>query len=195
MNGLRFSQFDWRIFMKHFLATAILCLVLCATGFAQQTDNTPATKEDVQKYFDVMQSRDLINKMMEAMLKPMHQMVHEQYMKDKDKLPEDFEAHENRQIDDMMSKMPWDEMVQAEMPAFQKHLTKGDIDSIVAFYSSPTGQKFLKEMPEIMAESMQSMMPIMRRYIDRMNERVQEETAELLKQSQKKGTDAPVTKN
>ncbi len=181
--------------MKHVLVTATLCLAFCANGLAQQTDNTPATKEDVQRYFEVMHSRDLMNKMIEAMLKPMHQMVHDQYMKDKDKLPADFEARMNRQMDDMLRDMPWDEMIQAEMPAFQKHLTKSDIDSIVGFYSSPTGQKFLKEMPDIMAESMQSMMPILHRYIDGMNDRVQQETAELLKESQKKAGQVPVTKN
>jgi len=181
--------------MKRLLITLTLCLVFGAHGFAQGTDDTPATREDVQRYFDVMHSRELINKMMEAMLKPMHQMMHGQYMKDKDKLPADFETRMNRMIDDMLREMPWEEIIQAEMPAFQKHLTKGDIDSIVAFYSSQSGQKLLKEMPEIMAESMQSMMPIIQRYIDRMNNRVQVETAELLKESQKKAEHVPATKN
>jgi len=181
--------------MKRFLTTITLCLAFDVYEFAQGSDDTPATKEDVQRYFDVMHSRDLINKMMEAMLKPMHQMMHDQYMKDKDKLPADFETRMNRMIDDMLREMPWEEIIQAEMPAFQKHLTKGDIDSIVAFYSSPSGQKLLKEMPEIMAESMQSMMPIIQRYIDRMNNRVQVETAELLKESQKKAEHVPATKN
>jgi hypothetical protein len=181
--------------MKRVLITVTLCLVFGAYGFTQGTDDTPATREDVQRYFDVMHSRDLINKMMDAMLKPMHQMMHDQYMKDKDKLPADFETRMNRIIDDMLREMPWEEIIQAEMPAFQKHLTKGDINSIVAFYSSPSGQKLLREMPEIMAESMQSMMPIIQRYIDRMNSRVQVETAELLKESQKKAEQVPATKN
>jgi hypothetical protein len=101
----------------------------------------------------------------------------------------------NRIIDDMLREMPWEEIIQAETPAFQKHLTKGDVDSIVAFYSSPSGQKLLREMPEIMAESMQSMMPIIQRYVEKMNTRVQVETAELLKESQKKAGQFPVTKN
>jgi hypothetical protein len=53
----------------------------------------------------------------------------------------------------------------------------------------------LREMPEIMAESMQAMMPIIQRYVERMNTRVQVETAELLKESQKKAGQVPVTKN
>ena len=180
--------------MKRFLITLTLCVAFCANGFAQQTDNTPATKEDIQRYFDVMHSRDLMSKMVDAMIKPMHQMVHDLFLKDKDKLPADFESRMNKQMDDMLKEMPWDEMIQAEMPAFQKHLTKGDINSILAFYTSPTGQKLLKEMPEIMAEAMESAMPVIRRYIEGMNDRVQKETAELLRESQKAGR-VPTTKN
>jgi hypothetical protein len=86
-------------------------------------------------------------------------------------------------------------MIEAEMPAFQKHLTKGDLNAIVAFYSTPTGQKLLHEMPEIMAESMEAMMPTLRRYIDRMTNRVQTEVAEMIKQSEKKAIQAPATRN
>jgi uncharacterized protein len=195
MNELPFDRLSRRVLMKYFVVTAILCFAFSATGLAQQTDDTPATREDVQRYFDVMHSRDMINKMVDAMLKPMHQLLHEQYLKDKERLPEDYEARMQKQMDDMMRDMPWDEIIQAEMPAFQKHLTKGDIDGIIAFYSSTTGQKLLREMPEILAESMQSMMPILRGYMEKMTDRIQTETAELLKEAQKKGSEAPVTKN
>jgi hypothetical protein len=81
------------------------------------------------------------------------------------------------------------------VPVYQKHLTKGDIDGLVAFYSSPTGQKMLKELPEIMAESMQTMMPILRKSMDGMGQRMQEEIAAMLKESEKKGGKAGAQTN
>ncbi len=92
----------------------------------------------------------------------------------------------NKMMDDMMKDMPFDEMMQAMVPSYQKHLTKGDVDSLVAFYSSPTGQKVLRELPAIMGEAMEAMMPIMRRQMDTMNQRVQQEVADMIKNSQKK---------
>lgn len=182
--------------MSRFLAATLLAFALCSSAIAQQADNEPpATKEDVQKYFEVMHSRDMVNKLVEAMLKPLHQMVHEQYMKDKDNLPPDCEDRMNQRMDAMLRDMPWDDMIQAEMPAFQKHLTKHDLESIVAFYSSPTGQKLLREMPTIMSEAMESMMPVMRKYIDSMNDRVQTEMAQMLKQSEKKSVGSPARQN
>jgi hypothetical protein len=61
----------------------------------------------------------------------------------------------------MFQNMPMDEMLQAMIPAYQKHLTEGDINYLIAFYSSPTGAKLVRELPEMMAEGMQEMMPIL----------------------------------
>lgn len=179
--------------MRRFLLAMILCFTFSLGALAQPTDETPATKEDIQKYFDVVHSREMASKTMEAMLKPLHQMIHGDYIKDKDKLPEDYEERMTKRMDDMLRNIPFDEMMQAMIPAYQKHFTKGDIDALLAFYSSPTGQKLLRELPAIMAESMQSMMPVMRKYIEGMQDQLKQETAELIKQSETKS--GQVTKN
>jgi len=110
-------------------------------------------------------------------------MIHEQFMKDKDHLPADFEARMNKMLDESMKAFPWDEVLEAMVPVYQKHLTKGDINSIVAFYSAPTGQKLLKEMPAMMGEAMQAMMPFLQKQMDTMTERVQEQVVQMLKES------------
>jgi hypothetical protein len=183
--------------MKRALIAISLFLAFGCYGLAQQTDaDAPATKEDVQKYLDVMHSHDLMTQMVDAMSKPMHKMVHEDYLKNKNKLPPDFEARMNRMMDDMLKDMPFDEMMQAMVPTYQKHFTKGELNALAAFYGSPTGQKILREMPSIMAEGMESMMPIMRRNMERITQRMHQETAEMLKQSDQKGaTNAPATQN
>ena len=89
----------------------------------------------------------------------------------------------------------FDEMLQAMVPAYQKHFTKGDMDALVAFYAAPTGQKVLQELPSVMAESMESMMPIMRKSIDRMTQSVEEEVAQMRKDSSNKAPDAPPAQN
>lgn len=154
--------------MKPFLLAATLCLAFCCAALAQQTDDAPATKEDIQRYFEAVHSRDMINKMMQAMIQPLHQMIHEDYVKDKDKLPEDYEQRMTKRIDELFGNMPWDEMFEAMIPAYQKHLTKGDIEGLIAFYSSPPGQKLQRELPAITAESMQSMLPLLRKQVEGM---------------------------
>ncbi|MGB6460007.1 MAG: DUF2059 domain-containing protein [Candidatus Acidiferrum sp.] len=189
-------QAEWRLPMKRFVLAAIVLLFASSLGFAQQNlADSPATKEDIQGYFEVMHSREMMTKMMDAMTKPMHQMIHEQYEKDKDKLPADFEARMNKRIDDYLKDFPWDEVLQSMVPVYQKHLTKGDVDHLVAFYSSPTGQKLLREMPAIAAEAMQAAMPIMKQWIDTMTQNVQQQVAELIKQSETKPGQSPPSSN
>ena len=173
--------------MKRFLAAMGICVALAMSALAQQNDpNAPATREDIQHYLDVVNSHQMMTQMMDAMAKPMHKMVHDQYLKDKDKLPAGFEEQTTKMLDDMFRDMPLDDMMQAMVPVYQKHFTKGDVDALVAFYASPTGQKMLREMPAIMGEAMEAMTPTMEKYMETIRHRVDQQFAQALKQSDKK---------
>jgi hypothetical protein len=130
-----------------------------------------------------MHSHDMMLKMVEAMSAPMHQAAHDQCERDKDKLPADCEERINKLLDGMMKEIPFDQMMQAMVPAYQKHFTKGDMDALIAFYSTPTGQKVLQELPAVTAEGMQAMMPIMRKSVEKMTERAEQEVNQMIKGS------------
>jgi len=183
--------------MKRLLFVASAVFFLSWTCIAQtSTDDSPATKEDVERYLQVVQSRDMARKTVVAMAQGMHQIFHEQYLKHKDDLPSDYESKMTARMDDMFENMPWDEMMQAMAPVYQKHFTKGDIDRLVAFYSSPTGEKLLREMPSIMAEAMQHMMPIMTKYMETVQQRLQKETDVMIAESKKSSNGkTPATHN
>jgi hypothetical protein len=172
--------------MKRFLISLTMCTVFAATVMAQDASSAPATKEDVERLLRVMQSPERMNQMMAAMVQGMHQMAHQEYLKDKDKLPAGFEEQQSKMMDDMFKNLPWDEMIQAMVPSYQKHFTEGDIDSLVTFNFSPIGQKVLRELPAVMSDAMQSVMPIMEKYMGTMKERIDQQTADALKESEKK---------
>jgi hypothetical protein len=172
--------------MKRLLIVVCVVFFLSWSGSAQTSaTDSPATKADVERYFQAVQSHDMMKKMMVTMTQSMHQMMHEQYLKHKGELPADYEAKMNAMMDEMFANMPMDEMMQAMVPAYQKHLTKGDIDNLVAFYSTSTGAKLLREMPSIMAESMQDMMPIMTKYMDTVQQTLMKKTEIMIAESKK----------
>jgi uncharacterized protein len=178
--------------MKRYLVLIALCFAFISNVLAQSGADAPASKEDVERYLQAMHSHEMMKQMVVAMAQPMHQMVHDQLMKDKDRLPPDFEDRMNKLMDEMMRDMPMDEMLDAMVPTYQKHFTKGDIDALIVFYSSPTGQKVLRELPAVTAEALQAMTPLIRKSVDHMTERMQQEVAQMLKDSQKKpGDNAP----
>ncbi len=71
-------------------------------------------------------------------------------------------------------------MLDDMIPVYQRHLTKQDVDSMLAFYNTPTGQKLLREQPAMMAEGMQATQPRMQKMMsdlmDKVEQMVSEET-------------------
>ncbi|MGY4384723.1 hypothetical protein ACVWYN_001757 [Pedobacter sp. UYP24] len=53
-------------------------------------------------------------------------------------------------------KNSFDDIVTMLLPVYQKHLTEGDLKSMITFYETPTGKKFALVTPSLMVESMQA---------------------------------------
>jgi hypothetical protein len=155
------------------LLIALMCFFSCTFCFAQKPEE-PASTDDVILYLRTMHSHDFMQKMMKVQAESFQQMMHEQ-LKEKGEVPADFETHMKKAMDDLFKNMPVDEMVQAMIPAYQKHFTHGDIEAMNAFYSSPVGQKVLEELPAVSQEGMQAMMPLLKKYIDEWQERMKHE--------------------
>jgi hypothetical protein len=111
--------------------------------------------------------------MISSITAEMHKMIHEQLAK-KPNLPSDFEARMDNLMDDTWKEVPSDDLLDVMIPVYQKHLTKGDVDVLVAFYAAPTGQKMLKEMPAMMSESMQAASGIIQKMMAKAMQRVDE---------------------
>jgi uncharacterized protein len=96
-------------------------------------------------------------------------------------LPADAEARMDKMMDDMFKDLPIEELLQVMIPVYQKHLTKEDVEALNAFYSTPSGQRILKEMPAVTAEAMQASTGIIQKMMTKAEERMQSEMAALQK--------------
>jgi uncharacterized protein len=182
--------------IKKLWCAVVLCMCLGCAGVARQNAaDPPASKEDVQRYLQVMHSREMMTKTVDAMSKPMHEMIHQQYLKNQDKLPPDFEARMNKRTDEMLKSFPWDDFIDSMIPVYQKHFSKGDIDALVTFYGTPTGQKVLRELPQISAESMQQMMPLLQKSMENTQKDLQEDIAAMVKENRSKSDTSHPQKN
>jgi uncharacterized protein len=175
--------------MKRTALALLAFLLFTSVSFAQQNDaDAPASKADIERYLDTMHSRTMMKDMMGTMTIQMHKMVHEQMAK-QGSLPPDFEAKMDKMTDDIFATFPVDELIDVMIPVYQKHLTKGEVDALIAFYSSPAGQKFLKELPAMTAESMQAASGIVQKMMANAMQRVQDEIAQAQKADQTKPED------
>jgi hypothetical protein len=120
----------------------------------------------VQKLFDVMASRQQMAQMMQQMFTQMRNMNREQLKKRHPEMSDADLARRDRESEDLIKNFPMDEMLNDMIPIYQRHFTKSDIDALIAFYSSPAGQKFLHETPAVTAETMRAVYPRIEAAVD-----------------------------
>lgn len=166
------------------ITLAMVSTLLCITAsMAQQAPaDVPATKEDIERYLEITHSRDTMKQMMDVMTKNARELARDQLSKDRANLPSDADERMNKIVEDAYRNFPIEEMLHAMIPIYQKHWTKGDVDNLIAFYSSPTGQKMMKDMPQTVAEAMQAMRPVMQKQMDRVRQQIEQQVAELKKE-------------
>jgi hypothetical protein len=154
---------------------ATLCLALSAPLMAQTSDNEPATRDDVILYLRTMHSHDMLQRTLEVQSQSMQRLFKDQTLRNKTAVPPDFDARMKRMMEDYVKNMPMDEITQAMIPTYQKHFTRGEMQAMNAFYSSPVGQKVIEELPAVLQEGMQAATPILSQYLSEFKDRMQEE--------------------
>jgi uncharacterized protein len=170
--------------MKHLTAVLALCLFSATACVAQQSAaDQPATKADIDRYYETMHVRELIKNMMAAMSQQMVKLTHDQLQKTPN-LPPDAQEKIDKMMKDMMTNMPTDELLDAMEPVYARHFTKGDIDALVVFYSTPTGKKMLAELPAMTQEAMQASSAVMQKYMEHAMQEVQDQIAQMQKDAQ-----------
>jgi hypothetical protein len=170
-----------------------LAVVLFATAalFAQQppAGDAPASKEEVEKLFEVMQVHQQMRQVMDAMMKQQTAMIHETLKKRYPQTSADRIARADQLIAETMKDMPMDAMLDDMIPIYQRHFSKTDIEAMTTFYASPTGQKMMQEMPVLTTEAMQASYARMQKQMDAMMQRAEQ----IVKEDPEKPKSTPAT--
>jgi hypothetical protein len=174
--------------MKKVLAVALFLMLALAPALAQDaaSDNTPATKEDIDALFVTMHIREQMRNMMDLMAKQSKQMGMDSLKK---KMP-DISQKDLDRMDAMMDRVLKDfdvnGMIDDMVPVYQRHLTRADVAAMAAFYKTPTGQKMLREQPQMAAEAMKAVQPRM----EKMMSQVMDEAEKMAKESAAESKDS-----
>jgi len=162
------------------IRAVFLAFVVCLTSFellgqagTTSGPETPASPEDVRKMLDVMHIRDQMKLVMEQVSQQVRSMEYDQIRKQQPNLTDDDIAKLDAISNEVLKNLPLDGLLDDMVPVYQKHLDKSDVDAMIEFYSTPTGQKILREMPEMTKEGMQAMQPRLRQLIDEANARIE----------------------
>jgi len=169
-------------------------LMIALPALAQVADSAsaaPATRDDILKLFDTMHIRDQMRLVMDSVAKQQREMIREGLKRRAPQMTEQDLARLDQFTSDVLKDFPVDGMLDDMIPVYQKHLNEADVDAMNAFYQSPTGQKMLREMPAMTAESMQASSPRIQAMMDKVMERAEQLARE--ERNKKTQTEQPAT--
>jgi hypothetical protein len=139
---------------------------------ADAASTAPATREDILRLFKVMRLHEQMQTTMQLIMAQQQKMMRETIKQRVPEITDDQLAKIEATSKEAVKDLPLDGMLDDSIPVYQKHLTKGDVDAMSRFYSTPTGQKLLREQPAIAGESMQAMSPRMQKAMGEMMDRI-----------------------
>lgn len=156
--------------MKRYVGQAVLIFALTTLVCAQAA---APTREDILHLFDVMRLHEQMRPTMDAVMKQQSTMMRETIKNRYPQITEQRLARFDAVMQESVKELPVDAILDDMVPVYQKHLTKPDVDAMTTFYSSPTGQKLLAEMPEMTSEAMQAAYTRMQKQMDAMMDRIE----------------------
>ncbi|MBV8475976.1 MAG: DUF2059 domain-containing protein [Acidobacteria bacterium] len=153
----------------------LVLLFACLVAHTQHLASNPeASRDQIMKLFEVMHIRQQMRSVMEGVMKQQSSIVRETLKKRYPQMTNEEMAQMDDFILESMKDLPVDGMLDDMIPVYQKHLTRPDVDAMIAFYASPTGQKLMQEMPAMTSEGIQAAYPRMQQQMDKVMQRVEE---------------------
>jgi len=118
------------------LALIALALVPCATALAQ-TDDTDSLEADVRRMMETSGAAATTTQIMTQVVS--------QFRESLPQVPAEF-------WDRFLERVDGSDVVEMMVPIYARHFTRAEIQDILAFYETPTGQKLIATMPTVMQE-------------------------------------------
>ena len=174
------------------------CLLFATSALlAQQakSNDAPPSKEEVLKFFELMQVRQQTQAVLANTEEQVKSMTREMVRKKAPNADPQQIAQVEGLMDSMFKEYPIAGILDDMIPVYQKHLTRSDLDGLITFYSSPLGQKILREMPSMTDEAMQVSYAHIQKNMEQMMKKIDARVQQIVdEQQKKKSTQAPKPK-
>jgi hypothetical protein len=169
--------------LKRVLILVALC---CQVAYSDTTPSDASIKE----LLEVAQARKLLDTLMSQMNTIMKNAM--ETATQGQPVPPDVQKIFDRCRADVVSTMQeqftWDKLEPMYIRIYKKSLSQQEVDGMIAFYRTPTGQAVLNKMPAITENSMNEVMQMMGPMMQRIERMQRDVIAELQAKKTKKGS-------
>ena len=157
-------------------------LFVCGSATAAMASGTPPSAASIQKLLQVTQTHKMLDTM-QARIDDMMRKNSERALAGK---PADageqkiLDAQTTRLSALLKSMLSWNSMEPMYVDICGKTFTQKEVDDMIAFYQSPSGQSMVAKMPQVMTQAMQTMQARMATMTPQLQQ-ISEDTASQLK--------------
>ncbi len=143
--------------MSHRILLAALLVLLAAAGPALAQE--PADDARIDRLIEISRTRQTLDAMLPQIEASQRQMAAQMAG------GRELDAAQQQRLDRILEgsaaairkAMAWENLAPMYRDIYRQTFTGEDIDAIIAFYESPTGQRMLDKMPELMQNTMAAM--------------------------------------
>ncbi len=144
------------------LAAVLAAAVASPALAADKASGPDAARHDakianIRKLVHIMSGRQMKD-MMDKMFQSTFRAIEAQMPPDAKEDPEARQLLQDYLKSVTLGEKDLEEMMDLMIPYYDKYLDDADVGALVQFYESPTGKKFVRVMPEMMAEMMPQIM-------------------------------------
>ncbi len=170
--------------LKRILVVLALC---CPVAYA--ADNAPS-EASIKQLLEVAQAHKLVDSMMAQMDSFMKNAM-QQATKGQTVTPQiqkDIDKRESEMMSILKEELAWEKLEPLYMRIYQQSFTQDEVNGLVAFYKTPTGQALINKMPVVMQNTLNEMQQRMGQMMQRVQRMQQEIVAEIQAEKAKKGS-------
>lgn len=176
-----------RIILKPIL-TVIGLIWTVAISVAVAADKPPSD-DSIKQLLEVAQVHKLIDTMMAQMDAFMKQAMEQATQGEQvpARVQQDIEKRRAQMMVAVKDVLDWNKLEPMYVRVYQKSFTQQEIDGLLAFYKTATGQALLNKMPVVMQNTMNEMQQIVQPLLQQARRMQQEVIAEIKAEKEKKG--------
>jgi uncharacterized protein len=171
-----------RILTVVVLSSSIALSVICA-------QDNPPSEASIRQLLEVGQAHKLVDTMTAQMDSYMKQAM--QQATNGERVTPEIQKHIDSLEAEMMATLKevldWNKLEPMYVRVYQKSFTQGEVDGMIAFYKTPTGQALLTKMPVVMQNTLNEVQQMMQPMMQRMQRMQHDIVAEIQAKKKKSG--------
>jgi hypothetical protein len=181
--------------LKRILFILTLCCAIAyaadPSSVAPATSGAPAnppSEASIKQLLEVAQAHKLIDNMMAQMQGLMKNAMQQatQGQTISPQLQKEIDKRQAEMMSGLKEVLDWSKLEPIYVRVYQKSFSQQEVDGMITFYKTPTGQALLTKMPLVMQNTMAEMQPLMQPMLQRIQRMQQEIVAELQSEKAKK---------